>query len=468
MTYIQSFKGQNWLLPVSIQQMIPQNHICFFIEEFLESLDFTRFDLINEGAGHPSYHPRILMKIVIYGMLSKERSSRKLAAACRENFVFMYLAERVQPNFRTVARFRKNNPEFIKIAFKETVHLAASCDLVDLRLLCIDGSKIKANASKKSYLKKGQVDQLDLIIDKMVEEDIKQDEADAERYGEKEENLTTLENKNINEIVRKYRQMKDKEKLREKCATAKGECEKHPDMKKVSLSDPESRMMKNKKGYYELCYNPQFTVDSKNQIILANDVCQDGNDSHQLQPQLKNVQDNIRLKKDTKIAADCNYNTGENLWFLEEKRLSGYIPTVSQAQILSNREQTVKQDDYQYDWERDEIIVKNVKLKYFTIWAHDKKRRQRVYKSEEGKMIKKVPEFFRERLRMKHKMETEEGKYIYGCRKTIVEPVIGNIKHNLGFTEFLLRGLQGVRLELNIASIAHNLRKIWATKGKMH
>src|SRR3989344_2827440 len=125
MTYINSFRGQNWLIPQAIQDMIPKDHICYFVEEFVDSLDFSKFDMISEGAGHPSYHPRIIMKVIIQGMLSKERSSRKLASACRENFVFMYLAEKVQPNFRTIARFRRNNKSFVKGAFKETISMSS-------------------------------------------------------------------------------------------------------------------------------------------------------------------------------------------------------------------------------------------------------------------------------------------------------------------------------------------------------
>src|SRR3990167_5866655 len=215
MTYINSYKNQDWLLPTSIKQMIPQNHISFFVEEFAESLDFSGFDMISEGAGHPSYHPRIIMKIIIQGMLSKERSSRRLASACRENFVFMYLAEKVQPNFRTIARFRKNNSSFVKEAFKETVELASENNLVDLNLICIDGSKIKANSSKKMCLKKEQIERLDAIIDKMMEEDIQQDEIDKEVYGEKEENITDIEIKNLKAILKNYREVKDKKKLKE-------------------------------------------------------------------------------------------------------------------------------------------------------------------------------------------------------------------------------------------------------------
>ena len=467
MVYINSYKDQNWLIPQSIQDMIPENHICFFVEEFVDSLDFSKFDMISEGPGHPSYHPRIIMKIIIQGMLSKERSSRKLASACRENFVFMYLAEKVQPEFSTICRFRRTNREFIKETYKETVKLADENDLIDLNLICTDGSKIKANSSKKMCLTKDQIDRLDSIIDKMIEEDIKQDEIEGEICGCKEENLTNLEIKNLRGIVKTYRDSKNKEKIKEKCNNAKMEFDKDTQIKRVSLSDPECRMMKNKKGFFEMDYNVQFTVDSKNQIIIANDVCQDRTDTYQLQPQIKNVRENIELKKDTKIAFDCNYNNGENLKFIEDEEIDGYIPTISQTQEINNREKTLIEDNYEYDWNNDEIIINDIRLKYHASWIHRGKNKQRVYRSKDRKLIKKVPEFFRERLRMKKKMETEEARQIYGLRKTIVEPVIGNIKYNLGFSEFLVKGLDGAKLELNLASIAHNLKKIWIARRKL-
>src|SRR3989344_4819769 len=149
MVYITSHKYQNWLIPQSIKDMIPQGHVCFFVEEFVESLDFSNFDELYDGACHPAYHPRILMKLLIQGMLSRIRSSRKLVAATRESFIFMYLAEKVNPDFRTIARFRKENAAFIKQAFKETVRLASDCKVIDLSFIGLDGSKIKAQASKK-------------------------------------------------------------------------------------------------------------------------------------------------------------------------------------------------------------------------------------------------------------------------------------------------------------------------------
>ena len=273
MAYINSYKDQNWLIPQSIHDMIPKNHICYLVEDFVCSLDFSNFDMIYEGPGHPAYHPRIPMKILVQGMLSKERSSRKLSNACRENFVFMYLSEKVQPNFRTLCRFRKDNADFIKQAFKETVKLAFEHNLMDLSLITLDGSKIKAFANRSKTVKKESLEILDKVVDKMMEEDIKQDELDMELYGDKEENLTGMDRKDMKKIVQEYLKRKDKEKICRTISKAKQEFGNNPELKKVSLTDMDSRMMKNGRGFSELSYNAQFSVDSKSQIIIANDVC---------------------------------------------------------------------------------------------------------------------------------------------------------------------------------------------------
>ena len=472
MVYMNSYKGQNWLIPQSIQDMIPKNHICFFVEEFVDSLDFSEFDMISEGPGHPSYHPRIIMKIIIQGMLSIERSSRKLASACRENFVFMYLAEKVQPEFSTICRFRRNNKEFIKETFKETIELADENGLVDLSLICTDGSKIKANSCKKMCIKKEQLDKLASIIDRMIEEDIKQEEVDRIIHEDKEENISNLEFKNLKGIVKEYRKNKNKEKLRERCKKAIEEAEKEPEMKKISISDPECRMMKHSGVNYEPSYNGQFTVDSKNQIIIANDVCQDMSDYCQLKPQLEQVKENIGLKEGTKIDVDCGYSSGDNIKYIEDNKLDGYMPNRTQTREFNDMEPMKKEkyrwDDYEYDEDKDEIIFDGARLSYYKTFFYKKdNKRMHEYRTFDKKIIKRVPEFFKERLRMKKKMETEEAKKIYALRKSIVEPVIGNIKENLGFRSLRMKGLNGAKIELNLASIAHNLKKIWILRGKL-
>ena len=259
MAYIASNKNQNWLLPLSINDMIPNDHICFLVEDFVELLDFSKFDMIYDGAGHPAYHPRIIMKIIIQGMLSRIRSSRKLAAACRENFVFMYLAEKISPDFRTIARFRKENADFIKSAFKKTLELAEKNNIIDISSVFIDGTKIKAYASKKQYFGKIALGKLDKAIDKMIKEDIEIDEIEEELFGDKEDGLTGVGRRNLKKIVREFDKSKNKKKIKKNIQKAGQEFNTN-NVEEVSLSDSESRIMKNAKSYTEPSYNAQITV----------------------------------------------------------------------------------------------------------------------------------------------------------------------------------------------------------------
>jgi len=465
MVYIQSFKGQNWLISQSIRDMIPKNHICFFIEEFVENLDFSGFDMIYEGPGHPAYHPRIIMKILLQGMLCKERSSRKLAGACRENFVFMYLAEKVQPNFRTIARFRKNNASFVKEAFKETIKLASENNLIDLSLLCIDGTTIKANANRKKSVKREHIEKLDSIIEKMVEEDIKQDEIDEEIYKDKEENLTDMDKRDFAKIINDYKKAKDKHKIKEKVEKVKDEASRDEKAKKLSLTDPSSRMMQNKQRVTELSYNTQLSV-SKNQIIVAADVCQDGHDAHQFVPQVENIKQNISLPKKTKFAVDCGYSDAENIKYAEENKIDLYVPSRAQAQKFDGKEESLNNDNYAYDEERNELIADGGRFRFRGVYTRKNGRKVISFYSKKLKKKKDVPFFFRERLRMKEKMESEEGREIYRKRKIVIEPVFGNIKENFNFRQFSLRGLENVKTEINIVCIAHNLKKIYTLKKK--
>ena len=459
MAYIKSNKNQNWLLPLSIKDMIPKDHICFLVEDFVDTLDYSNFDMIYDGAGHPAYHPRIIMKVLVYGMLCKTRSSRKLSKATRENFVFMYLAEKVQPDFRTIARFRKDNPKFVKNTFKQTVELANKNKLIDLSFISIDGSMLKASASKKKYFDKENLDKLDKAIDKMVDEDIALDELEEQMFGDREDGLTGIDERDLRRIVRDYRKSEDKKKIKKNVEKAKGELEKYF-LKKASISDPESRMMQNKKGFSELSYNAQLSV-SRNQIIVANDICQDKHDAHQFIPQMRNIKENIKLKRNTKIGVDCAYSDGENIKFAEDEGIDLYVPSRAQAQELDGKEQSLNHDNYEYDAKRNELICDGERYRYSGFYVRKTGVKIAVFYSKKLKKKKDVPFYFRERLRMRDKMSTDDGKKIYGLRKITVEPVYGNIKENLGFRGFLLRGLKKVKIELNLVCIAHNLQKIW-------
>jgi transposase len=466
MVYVKSSNGQNWLLPLSIRDMIPKDHVCFLVEDFVDVLDFSRFDMVYGGAGRPAYHPKVLMKLLIYGSLCNTRSSRKIAKACLENFVFMYLAEKLSPDFRTINRFRKDNADFFKSAFKETVSLASKNKLIDLSFLSIDGSTFKANAGSKRYVDEKGLDKLDKAIDKMIDDDIALDELEDEMFGNSANNgLTGIDRRDIKKIVREFNQSKDKKIVKKNIEKAKNELEKYS-LKKVSISDPESRAMQTKKRFSELSYNVQLST-SKNQFILANDVCQDKHDVKQFIPQIMNVKENISLTNETKVALDCGYSDGENLRFAEDNEIDLYVPSRSQAQRLDGKEESLNHDNYEYDEANDSIICEGFVYKRSGGYTRKDGRKILTFYNSEIRKKKDIPYYFKERLRMKEKMNSIEAKKIYDLRKTTVEPVYGHIKQNLGFREFLLRGLEKVKIEMNLVSMAHNLKKIHKLMGNI-
>ncbi|AKB37961.1 transposase [Methanosarcina siciliae C2J] len=141
-------KNQIWTLPPDIRDLIPSDHICYLVDSFVDEMDFSEFETRYDGSGHPAYHPCIMCKILIQSMLDRVRSSRAIARNVRENIVYMYLAENLQPDFRTISDFRKENEKLITELFKNTVTAAKDLGVISLEQLSTDGSMLKASASK--------------------------------------------------------------------------------------------------------------------------------------------------------------------------------------------------------------------------------------------------------------------------------------------------------------------------------
>ena len=169
MAYIPSYKDQAWLLPPALDDLIPDDHICFLVEALVDAQDYGDFDREYAGAGHPAYHPRILVKLLVMGIVDRVRSSRRLARNARENVVYMYLAEKLAPDFRTISDFRKDHPDLIKAVFRHTVRLAKEEGMLDLSYLATDGSKVKANASGKRVLTREELGVLMGFVDEEME-----------------------------------------------------------------------------------------------------------------------------------------------------------------------------------------------------------------------------------------------------------------------------------------------------------
>ena len=480
MAYIKSFKNQSWLLPPSLEDIIPEDHICYLVEGLVSLLDFSMFDVRYSGPGHPAYHPRILIKILVMGVLDRVRSSRELAKNARENIVYMFLAEKATPDFRTISDFRKNNPDLVKEVFKHTVTLAKQNGIIDLSHLATDGSKQKANAANKRVLTKDELDFLLRFVDEELEEWAKQDDIEDEIFGDIRgiDQLPNKSRKKIQNIVKRYiGKMKEegnifKDKTYGKLSQAYDELKEH-ELKKVNVTDPESRFMKNKKGRIEASYNVQITVDKKN-FILANDVSKDENDVGQLQPQVLETEENIGLlPENIPWSFDNGYYESGNIKFLDDEMIDGYIP--------DNKKKTVPPYDKQhfiYDQENDEYICPAGKPVTFLGERYDKSKKKtvRIYKGQKCKTcpyqkictkqkdgiryIRSFP-YRKERNAMNEKMDTEKGKEIYKLRAITVEPVFGDIKENKGMQGFFTRGIKTVRTEFNLVCTACNLKKIW-------
>src|SRR3989338_9301971 len=182
MVFIKSMKNQSWLLPLNLLEMIPEDHICLLVEEIVDKIDFSEFEIRYSGAGHPAYHPRVSTKILIQSMLDRVRPSRAIARNVRENVVFIYLAENLKPDSRTISDFRKDNKKLLKDIFKITVSTAKELGAVGLDHLSADGSKLKACASNRSAFTKEELEVIEEYVNNELNEGIRLDKIEDELF----------------------------------------------------------------------------------------------------------------------------------------------------------------------------------------------------------------------------------------------------------------------------------------------
>lgn len=486
MVFIKSFKNQTWLFPPAIEELIPEDHVCFLIENFIDSLDFSELEERYEGAGAPAYHPRILLKLLVMGVLDKVRSSRRLAKNARENVVYMYLAEKLTPDFRTISDFRKDNPDLIKTVFKHSVHLARKEGMLDLSHLSTDGTKIKANAADKRIFTKEELEFLMKFMENELDTWAAQDSLEDGFFDNirGSDQLPGSSRKRVKSAVKHYiEELKDKGEIfranvEAKLERAHQEVEKN-DLEKVSMTDPECRFMKSKKGRIELSYNFQITADH-NGFILANDITDSSADTHQLKPMVIQTEQNLKkIPEKTKWSFDSGYYEGENLKYLIDKEIDGYIP--SQRKNIENR---YDKSNFIYDKGKDAYVCPEGKTliifakefdttknkwfrKYKGVDCQNCMRQKECTKAKDGIRIVKRDPYDEERQGMDKKMQMPQSKEIYKLRKENVEPVFGDIKENKGVPGFLTRGLRMVKTEMNLISIANNICRLHLRRDKL-
>ncbi|BFT94757.1 IS1182-like element ISMac1 family transposase [Minisyncoccus archaeophilus] len=454
---------QSYLLPPNFGDFLGESHQAVILSEFIKELNTKELEqsYSNDKGGRSAYHPVMLLSIIIYGYMNSTFSSRQIAKQLKENLAFMYLSGNERPDFRTISRFRKEKGIYLEKLFTAIVEKAQDLGMISFDICSIDGTKIYANASKGKNTTKKDIKER---ISALIKEAEKIDELEDEIFGDDEDN----ENKDL-------KTKEGRQKKKEEIEKAKAEEENRlklvsslsPDEDtRINTTDPDSKLMKMKKKDYANGYNIQNITE--NGIIINSYISTDQNDLKTLIPSMNKMKELLRLPK--KLLADKGYSSADNYSFCEENEIDAYIPAFQKPKDLSG---------YVYDKDNNTYTDKEGKVYRFkqnVVRKKDKKeissgprdQSSNVYRmiyentDEAGKKhyISFSSEWQRHTKKQKEKLSTKQGKQIYKHRMHDAEGVFANIKKNLKFTTFNLRGLKGVNTEWLLISIAHNLKKM--------
>jgi transposase len=469
--------NQRMLFPSSVFDLLPKDHECFVYDDIFRQLNISSIEKKYSFLGQRAYDPRLIVGILLYAYSRGVFSSRQIERRCREDLSFMYISHMNCPNFRVLSDFRKDNQEFLKGCFIQSVLLAKELGMVSFGHVSLDGSKFKANSSKHKamsyeYLK---------LREEEIDNQIKELMAQAERCDESEDEQ--LQNKTGFEIPE---ELQFKQKRLEKIQAAREALEKRENelepgkkidgKKQISFADKEARIM-GKKGHYEYAYNGQISVDEKAQIIVGQHLSQNANDKQEVGPALEQIQETMGELPE-KMSQDNGYLSGANLEKLAKTGVDAYVATGREdkrdVRPLEECKREIKKFDFEYDDERNCFTCPgghSLELKRETedgkrVYQAQKEAcdqcsyRERCCKSQKGEP-RTINTDDKEPLRqqMNEKMEQQSSKEVYKKRKQIVEPVFGQIK-NSGFRGFLLRGYRKVCGEFSLICAVHNFKKI--------
>lgn len=424
---------QMFLMPASIGDWLPGNHLAYFISDVVDHLDLSAIvkRYTGEERGYPPYHPVMMVKVLLYAYCIGVPSSRKIANRLEEDIAFRVLAANNTPDFRTISDFRKNHLKALSGLFLQVLKLCQKAGLVKLGHVSLDGTKIKANASKHkamSYKRmKEEEARLETEIRELLQEAVALDEQEDRRYGKDKRGdelppeLAFRESrlKKIRE-ARKALEAEAKQEAEQANKKGKQANTMPTDKAQRNFTDPESNIMPAPGGkHFEQAYNAQAAVDSAHQIIVAAEVTNKPSDKRQAKPMIERVRDDTG-KLPGQISADAGYFSGEAVRALASAGVDVYMPP-------------------------DKI-----------------KHTSTLLPSPRGRIPKglSLPD------RMRRKLRTKKGRRCYGLRKELSEPVFGQIKQARGFRQFLLRGKEKVSGEWHLICTGHNVLKLFGAWHK--
>lgn len=441
-------RNQAYLLPPSLTDWLPQDHLAWFVLDAVEQIDLSEFykKYRTDGVGNSAFNPSMMVALLIYSYCTGERSSRKIEKHCQTDVAYKVVTANQYPDHSTINRFRKDNQSNLKKLFLEILRLCAEAGLVKLGNVSLDGTKIKANASLSANR---ALKHLEQEIDKMLSEAEAKDAEEDKTYGadkrgdEMPEDLRDR-NSRINrlkackerlehqkaEAEKQQQDRIDERKAKEK-QTGKKPRGRQPKPAeeagntdaKANVTDPDSRIMKTRKGFVQ-GLNAQ-AVTTEQQIIVAEDVTQEENDKQQLHPMLERAEENrqaVEIEEKIGVAlADAGYCSEDNF----VKKPAGDV----------------------------ELLV-----------ATQKDYKQRKVMAEQPPPEEPIPDNLSSTELMERKLLTERGRELYKIRGQTVEPVFGQIKAVRGIDRFMQRGIEACRGEWSLVCATHNLLKLWRSK----
>ena len=414
---------QDLLLPPSLKDWLPEDHLAFFVSDLIDQLDLSAITAVyeDEERGYPPYHPVMLTKVLVYAYCVGVFSSRKMQRRLMEDVAFRVLAAGNEPDFRTIADFRKRHLVALQGFFEQVLRLAREMGAPRVGRVALDGSKIKANASKHKAMSYGRMREKQRQLRDEVQKLLAQAEAadtaeDAEYGPDRRGDELPVELQRRESRLQRIREAKRALEARAKDeAEAAGEPDAalKPDAKtQYNFTDPESRIMKGPDGFVQ-AYNVQVAVDEL-QLIVGQAVTQETNDKKQLMPMITTIAQQSGATP-SQLLSDAGYCSDVNLAAIADTTIDAYIST-----------------------------------------------RKQKHGEQPGPCPRgPLPQTATIVDRMARKLQTKAGAAAYAARKGIVEPVIGQIKHARGFRQFLLRGLEKVQGEWSLVCTTHNILKLY-------
>ncbi len=440
-----------YLLPPSVDDWLNEDHLARFIVEVIDQLDLSELTRQYAGRGSKAHHPATLLAILVYGYATGIFSSRKLERATYDSVAFRYIAAGSHPDHDTLATFRRRFLREVQALFLQVLEMAKEMKLLKLGTVCLDGTKIHANASRHSALSHGHIEKLEVQLEAEVAELFtlaeSADQANVpdgvslpEEIKRRQDRLAAMAIAKTKIAARAAeRHAREQREYEQKLAARAAKQERtgkkpggkppqppQPGAKaddQVNLTDEDSRIMPVAGGGFEQAYNAQAAVDAATMLVIGTGVTQAPNDKEQIEPMLQTLAAQPQTQGAvTQLLADTGFSSEKNIQACEAANIEPYI--------------AVARDEHHPGW--------------------------RERHSEPAAL----PDNATVAQAMSHRLKTKSGRALYALRKQTVEPVFGIIKSVLGFRQFSLRGLDKVRGEWSLVCLAWNLKRMAALRPK--